>query len=309
MKVFLTGATGFIGQALLARLVDAGDEVYCLVRAKSQAKLVIWGNRVKLIVGDITDPEFYLTCPTKIDCLFHVAALIPHGKYSEVDYFRVNTLGTRNVINYFLKSKAKRLIYVSSVAVYNPADAYSKSKLKAEKLIKQLDHRKKEFVIIRPTIAYGPGDTRPATLSLFRYIKRGLFFPVGRGENYLHTIYVDNLIEALVLTMTSRQAKNQDFDIGDKPCPKAKEVVGRIYRVLGRKIPKFYLPVFLAKHLAVLGDMIPTFPLTSQRLEFFTSDKIYNISKAEKLLGYQPKVTLATGLERTRRWYESQELI
>ena len=309
MKIFVTGATGFIGKSLVGELIRKNNKVYCLVRPGLLNKERLFEKKVLWIIGDITNADFIKRCPRDIDCVIHLAALIPHGKYTKDDYYQVNCKGTENVVKYFLGSKAKRFIHISSIAVFKPDTDYSITKLKAEKIVERIASYEREYVIIRPTIAYGPGDTRPAFLSLFRYINRCIFLPLGRGENYFHTIYVDNLIQAIQLAMVREEAKNNNFIIGDVPCSQMKDIYRIVYRCLGKNMPFIYCPIFLAKIASFLGSFIPSFPITKERVGFLTSSKVYNIDKTRELLGYNPKVGLSQGMKKTYFWYKKNNLL
>ncbi|MEK7526567.1 MAG: SDR family NAD(P)-dependent oxidoreductase [Patescibacteria group bacterium] len=312
-NVLVTGATGFIGSNLVDRLVAADIKVKALVRdANNIGKLN--RKKVEIVEGDLTNYDSLDPVLDKVDVIFNLAAGLPHHHLSGEQYKKTNIIGLENLIKKAIEKKVGKVIHVSTVGVYGtnannvdesfkpkPSDVYSRSKLAGERVVQKYKN-KIAVVIVRPTIAYGPGDTRPGFLNLFKLIKKGMFVPVGRGSNYFHTIYIDNLIDGLLLVATNKQAIGQDFIIGDDPCPTMKEILSLMYILLGKKMPRVYIP----KSLVVFG--IPVV-LNKRRVNFLTADKKYKIDKAKRILGYNPKVDLTAGLQATLKWYIKKGLI
>lgn len=320
-KALVTGATGFIGSNLVKRLLRDGWKVKALVRAKS-SYATIRKLGVDIFIGDITNSESIHEAVRKVDMLFNCAAALPYHRLPDKDYWEVNVKGVGNVLKACYKSGVKRVVHISTVGIYGktgktalneealpkPNEIYSKTKFEGEKLIFREIKRGHLYVtIIRPTIGYGPGDTRPGFLDLFKLIKMGIFVPIGKGENFFHTIYVDNLIDALLLAATKKEAIGEDFVIGDDPCPKMKDVISAIAKATKSSPLPVNLPASAALLAAKLFDPLKRMgfstPLTTQRVKFITEDKIFSIEKAKKLLGYKPRVGLTEGLRRTYRWY------
>lgn len=324
MKAFVTGATGFIGRNLVNKLADDGWDVSVLVRSKNDIKKFP-SVKVGACHGDLLHLDLAKRKIEGTDVVFNLAGALPHHCSDSKIYWDTNTEGVRNILEVCKRSRIKRFIHVSTVGIYGPTpregadensplrpeSVYAESKAAGEDLVKE-HYRKFQVptVIIRPTIAFGPGDIRPGFSNLFPLIKKRLFIPVGDGSNYFHTVYVENLIEALLLAVVKKEAVGEDFIIGDDPCPTMKEVVDTICKVENVKLPPLFLPKALAYPLGAVGNVLqnlnlPT-PLTTQRVRFITEEKRFKIDKAKKLLGYQAKVKLREGIERTYRWYEAK---
>lgn len=307
MKAFVTGATGFIGSNLVKRLLSDGWSVKVLVR-EHEGKLV-QHDKLKVIKGTLADLDKIDQGTKDADVVFHLAAGLPYHNLSCDEYWKTNVEGTKNILIACKKNKVKRLVHVSTVGIYGASSDYSMSKAKAEELIRDyIRDFNLPVTIIRPTIGYGPGDTRPGFLNLFRLINKGLFIPVGNGENYFHTFYIDNLIDALLLASHEKSAEGQDFIIGDEVCPKMKDIVKAIYKAENKKLPKFNLPLPLATILSWVCDVfqyigLPA-PLTSKRLQFITENRKYDITKAKQVLKYKPKIDLEEGVRKTFLWYK-----
>lgn len=323
MKALVTGATGFIGSNLVERLLREGWKVKALVRVKSSYTAIKkWG--VDIFVGDITNSKSVQEATRGADVLFNCAAALSHHRLPDKDYWEVNVKGIENVLKACNKSEMKRVVHISTVGIYGktgkialneedspkPDDIYSKTKFEGEKLIwREIKRGHLYITIIRPTIGYGHGDTRPGFLNLFKLIKKKLFIPIGDGKNLFHTVYVDNLVDALILAATKKEAINEDFIIGDEPCPTMGQIIHEIARVENTSIPPVYIPNNIAFSLGKIFDLsealgLPA-PLNSRRVKFMTENRKFSTDKAKKVLGYKPKVSLAEGIDCTYKWYKN----
>lgn len=309
MRAFITGSTGFIGTNLTEKLLQEGWQIRALVRDKLKFRLPEHKN-LELIEGDLADQASLDKGVNNVDIVFNLAAGLPYHNFSKEQYTQANVEGVKNLLKASKKGKIKRLVHISTVGIYGPTSTkpvneqsklnakglYPETKLKGEQLVKESGL---PFTIIRPTIGYGPQDTRPGFLDLFRLIKKRLFFLVGDGSNYFHTIYVENLIDALILSATKREAEGEGFIIGDEICPTMRELVLTIAKVEGVSLNPLFIPKSLAYFLAIF----PGTPLTDQRVTFITENRRYSIDKSKKILGYKPKYNLSEGIKKTYDWY------
>lgn len=327
MKILVTGATGFIGSSLASRLKDRGHEVVCFTKSKRNlSNLKKKGFLIRH--GDITDFRSVKSALKDIDVIYSLAAALPHHKLSDKEYFSINSYGVGNILEATLKSSVKQLIHVSTVGIYGPTnskvineksprhltDGYSKSKALAEDLIRDFQKiHQLPITIIRPTIAYGPADIRPGFIDLFRLINKGLFIPIGDGNNYFHTIFVDNLVDALVLVLNNKKAFGQDFIIGDEPCPRMKDVYLKVASIEGKKIWPVSIPLKLAILLGKIFEISNSFgikgPFNTRRVKFITENRRYSTGKAHSLLKFSPKISLDQGLLQTYNWYKKHQKI
>ena len=288
MNALVIGASGFIGANLTAKLLEEKWKVKVLVRSK-ETKL----KKEDVYVGDIANLNLLRKATKGVDVVFNCAAALPHHKLLDEEYYKTNVSGLKNILE-AVKGSKTTLVHLSTVGIYDSLrDAYVKTKIKGESLIREYEKKfKVRAVIIRPTIAYGPGDTRPGFLNLFRLIKKGIFPLVGKGENFFHTVYVDNLCQALVLAAKKRDAFGDDFIIGDGKVLRMREILEEMTKILDKKPIRFYLPRTLA-----------FFFLPGRRVRFLTEDRKYKIDKARRVLGYKPKIGLKLGLQKTYDWY------
>jgi nucleoside-diphosphate-sugar epimerase len=159
---------------------------------------------------------------------------------------------------------------------------------------------------------YGPGDLR--FLKLFKSIKHGRFVMIGSGRTLFHTVYIDDMVEGLLLAGRKERAIGQVFTIAGENYLPLQDLVNLIADTLGVRRPWLkipYQPVFL---LSVACDRvcrplgIPP-PIYPRRVAFFAKNRAFSIEKAKRLLGYHPTVSLPEGIRRTKDWYEQQGLL
>ena len=309
MNVLVTGATGFIGSNLVKRLLKRGWKVSVFVRNRKKLEEDIQ-KKCKVVESDLVKFKEVNKALRDIDVVFNLAAALPHHKLPELAYWNANVNGVRNIVEASIRNKVKRLVHVSTVGIYGRSFIYSKTKLEGEKIVQKYSRKGLKTVIVRPTIAYGPGDTRPGFLNLLKLIKKGIFIPIGNGENYFHTVYIDNLTDALLLVATHPKAIREDFIIGDNPVPKMKQIISIMQKVTKKKIFPYYIPVGIAFLAAKIFDIfqkigLPS-PLNTQRVRFLTENLKFDTSKARKILGYKPRISLEKGIGYTYSWYKKK---
>jgi len=301
MKIFVTGATGFIGRNLTERLVEEGHDVICGVR--SPAKLGPLKDKVRSyrIYLEYKDTILQVLRIEKPDLVYHCAALV---KSSNIEHLRrVNKDGTRNVLEACLAEGIERIVYVSTIAVVNGNDSvpltedlpykannsYGQSKLEAEKIA--VDYRKKglKIAILRPCMVYGEGE--PHALDLFVSSIRKRILPCfGNGTNKLHLVSVENVVDVLMLCLTKEKAYEGTYFVADKEVLSAKEVLNFIVETLGAK-PPFVISQGVALFLSSL-------PFIGKYPGSFLKDRVYSIDALKKRLGYVPRISIYDGLKR-----------
>jgi nucleoside-diphosphate-sugar epimerase len=166
--------------------------------------------------------------------------------------------------------------------------------------------------VVRPVGVYGPGDTR--FLKLFKFINNGKFRMIGNGKVLYHLTFVEDLVEGFVLAGESDKANNEIFTIGGEGYLTLNELVEKISKILDKPVSKTSIPVWPVWIGAVLCEIICkpfgiSPPLFRRRIDFFTKDRAFDISKAKTLLGYNPKIDLEEGLQKTAVWYRKNNLL
>ena len=271
MKALVTGGTGFLGRRLVQRLLQEGEEVSVLARtSQTAAHLQSLGARV--VAGDVRRWSSLRQAVQGMDVIFHCAGKVePTGRW--VDFLEVNVLGTERVIQAALEHGVPRIIHVSSIGIYGPQPTgviiseddgydpnpgargfYTRSKIEADRMALWYAHeRAAPVTVIRPATIYGPGGSESLVRAGVRLGRVNLAF--GDGSNRLPLVYVDNVVDALMLAARSDTAYGRAYNIVDDD-----EVTQRMYaehmgQALGVRQSTYYLPLSTVRLLATGADL------------------------------------------------------
>jgi len=321
----VTGATGFTGGKLAARLCADGHQVIALVRSSSDTSaLEILG--VTCVRLSLLNEHAVQTALIGVHTVFHIAAAYRTEHADEQEFFEVNVDATRVVLTAALKVGVARFVHCSTVGVQGaideppatedyrlaPGDHYQESKLQGERLALSFGDKGLAVSVVRPVGIYGPGDIR--FLKLFRSISKRLFLMIGDGETLYHLTYIDDLIDGFLLAGRRQAAIGEIFTICGPQYSTLNQLTHLIATTLGTSLLGLTIPstpVVWAAHVCDwvckrLGVHSPLYP---RRVDFFLLDRAFTHAKASELLGYQPQVKLADGLRRTYEWYRDQGFV
>lgn len=316
-KILLTGATGFVGSALLSILQIGENKVVAVVRA---VKVDSPDNFVQ--VGEINDQTDFSSVLEGVDVVVHMAARAHIMKDESVDplaeYRKVNVDGSVNLSKQAVAAGAKRFIYISSVkvngestsgknaylesALPQPEDAYGISKYEAEEALKELAKQTGlELVIIRPPLVYGAG-VKANFLSLTKLSLKPIPLPFGSVHNKRSMVYLGNLVDFIVHCIDHPAAANQTFLISDNYDTSLAGLIATIRKAAGKPRWLIPVPVFLFR---LAGN------LTGKQavVERLVGDLQIDSSKARTLLNWQPPFTFEEGITATVKHFQSQEKI
>jgi len=192
-----------------------------------------------------------------------------------------------------------------------PDNIYGVTKLEGEKAVLSFKDNL-PVVIIRISETYGPGDRR--LLKLFRGIDKNRFFMIGKGHNIHHLIFVQDLIDGFYLAAESPEAVGEIFTLAGREPLTTTEMIGTIAAVLGKRIPRWRLPLLpfvmtAAVMEAVLRPMGIQPPLHRRRMDFFRKSFLFSQSKSSEVLGFAPKVSFYDGVKATAEWYRQKRLL
>lgn len=331
MKAFITGATGLIGSHLAEQLRARGDEVVALVRPTSDTRF-LQRLGVQMVLGDLSDEDSLRRGMVGADVVFHAAAKVTDwGPWSE---FQRDTIdGTHHVLEAMRATGVRRLVHISSVAVYGhqahcqgiwTEDApyptqflaweyYPAAKIAAEKLV--LGYHEKRWVeasIIRPSWIYGPRD-RVSFPRLVQFLKEGPARLIGSGDNYLPLVYAANVAEACILAATKPVAVGRVYNVSSDCRVTQRHYFNAVAQALGLRPVTRSLPTPVAMAIAnlievparLLGRKEP--PVMSRfGLYIITSQGVFDCTRARQELGWQPRVGFEEGLARTIEWYKAE---
>jgi nucleoside-diphosphate-sugar epimerase len=325
VKCLVTGATGFTGGHLARSLARSGHQVRALVRPGSPvAELQEAG--IELFEGQLTSADDVLAAAAGCDQIYHIAAVFRTAGHPDSYYHEVNVGGTVNVLEAARRVGCERVVHCSTAGVhghvevppadetyrFQPGDVYQRSKLDAELAAVAAIQRGQPVVIFRPCAIYGEGDLR--FLKLFRSIAQRRFVMIGSGQSRLHMIHVDDLVDGIRLCGSRPEALGELFILGGSEAPTLWEITETIADIAQRPPPRFTVPVWpvhaagwLCEKVCVPLGIEP--PLHRRRVSFFTHHREFNIDKARRLLGFNARVSVREGMERTMRWYVSRGLM
>jgi nucleoside-diphosphate-sugar epimerase len=322
MKILITGATGFIGQHLVKRILKEEGQVRVLVRRRTKVPILL-DKRVESFYGDLTIKESLKGIFRGIDMVINAAGVLGKWGISSKELLRGNVLAVRNLLEVCLSSNIQHFIHLSTCGVSGPLEydgadegypcqpssPYQKTKYQGERVALEMAAQYNiPLTIIRPTFTYGPGDLH--RLPLFRLIKKGFFVFIGKGQGTLHPVYIDDLVEGIMLSK-NRPPCQATYIVGGDKIVTVRELVYCLAQILGVKLRLHQLPLFIAWPLALVLEMagkVGRFepPLTRSRIKLFTNHQGYSITKARKELGYKPQVELYQGMVQTIQWYQNK---
>ncbi|MBW2178280.1 MAG: NAD-dependent epimerase/dehydratase family protein [Deltaproteobacteria bacterium] len=328
-RVLVTGGGGFLGKAIVQKLIERGDRVTSFSRS-SYAALERMG--VEQIKGDLGDrPAVAIACRGK-DIVFHVAAKAGFwGPYKE--YFHANVLGTENVISACLDQNVPYLVYCSSANVLNHGNgsmegadetvpypksfltSYQKTKALAEQKVVAAAADRLKTIVLRPHHIWGPGDRHfiPRILDWADKIRM-----VGDGKNLSDNIYIDNAAEAHLQSGDALRENNdlsgRIYFISQGEPVYLWDMINNLLKTGGKSPVTRSISRQKAYAIGALLELVyKVFHLKSEpRMTRFLANELsaaqwFDISAARKDWGFNPKVTTEEGLKQLKKWLEDNQ--
>lgn len=307
--ILVTGGTGFIGLAILKRLVN--DGLHDIRAAVRRPDVVLLPDVDKLVVADLAPDTDWVSALNGVEVVVHAAARVHVMQETVADplaeFRRVNVKGTLNLARQAAAAGVRRFVFVSSIKVNGeatrlgypfaaddtpaPLDAYGISKMEAEQGLREIALQSgMEVVIIRPPLVYGP-DVKANFAAMMRWLRRGVPLPLGAIHNQRSLVALDNLVDLMVTCITHPAAANQTFLVSDGEDVSTTELLRRVGQAMGR--PARLVPVpanWLEEGAAMVGKRD-----VAQRL---CGSLQVDIEKTRRLLGWIPPLTLDQGLKK-----------
>ena len=316
--MLVTGASGFLGRRVLARLAAGGEPIRVLIR-----KPAPWMDKlanVSAVYGDLGDAEAVKRAVAGVKTVYHVGAAMRGGK----DEFERGTVwGTRNVVEACLDQKVERLVYVSSQSVLDQAShvtgtpvtetsalepyperrgSYTQTKLAAERVVLDaIDRRGLPAVILRPGQIFGPGAEQSSPSGAIGMA--GRWIVVGNGGHHLPLVYVDDVVDALIAAGRKPEALGQVIQLVD-PTPITQREFIEIARRGLPSLKAMYLPRWFmmtaARGVEFLGGLLKKeMPLSRYRVASLKPPYPFDLSAAKRYLDWTPRVGTRGGLDIT----------
>ncbi len=325
----VTGATGFIGGHLVQRLVAEGYQVRCLVRSTS-VTTALTPLGVELATGDLTAPQTLTRAAEGCRYVFHCGAQVSDWATPD-ELHDVNVAGTRNLLDACIHASVERFVHFSSTDVYAyPGDRevdethtptsfrnwYAQTKLDAEAEVQRAAARGLGTAILRPATVYGPGS-REVMREIARALRGRRMLMIDGGRALAGLCFVENLIDAALLAIQHEQAAGQAFNVTDGLDVTWRQLADGLADGLGCARPWLSLPYRVAEGIGFSLEhgyralhrttKLTSRPLLSrQAVQVMGTDQSFSNRKARELLGWEPRVGYAAGLEATLDWLRAE---
>ena len=310
-KILVTGGTGRIGKYLVNALVQQGEKVRALIKEG-----MVENENVEIFYGDILNKESLKKAVEGVDVIYHLAAIIDYLAPKGL-MFDVNVIGTKNLLEV---SKAKKFIYLSSTAALGkklkeipatestpcrPSEFYGQTKLDAEKLVKEGGG-----IIIRSADVFGSGFTEG-----YDYVISGLEYGslpiIGDGKNFIQWIHISDLVQALLLAKENGKP-GEVYIVAGKEVKTLNECLELLAKYLNVEPPKKHVSKFLTNVVAnykvfkakIKKERPKVIP---EYINKMTANRSFDISKAKKELGFEPKVSYEDAAREMVEEYKSKQ--
>jgi nucleoside-diphosphate-sugar epimerase len=323
----VTGGTGLLGSHLVERLIARGLRVRCLVRPASDTRH-LRSLGVELVEGDVADADSVRRATAGVSVVFHAAARVSDwGPWSLFQASIVDT--TRNVLAASKAEGVGRIVHVSSISVYGRPrvrpgelvsedaplgqrlmlwDHYARAKLLAEELARSHGSM---VVVVRPSWCYGERDrvTIPRVVAALR---AGRAMLIGSGNNLLNIIHASDVAEGITRAGLTPGVGGETFNLSSSGEVTQRQLLDTLCDLLGLPRVKRHVPFWLALRSAFLLELWgkatcqsqpPT--ITRRAVYLIGRPPQFSTVKARRLLGWQPEVAIADGIQRTLRWFAS----
>lgn len=322
MKILLTGATGFLGYRTLEVLVQLSKVSQVIATGRTlKPSHTVTHPKVKYILGDLTDLAFVQSLVAQAQYIVHAAALSsPWGSYASFEAANLTT--QQHLIKAALEHQIKRFVFISTPSMYftgydrfdikesdplprQMVNAYSQTKRLAEL---ELERSGIAYVTLRPRALVGRGDT-VIMPRIIRAHQEGRLKVIGNGKNIVDLTSVANVADAIILSLTTHQGLNETYNITNGEPVKLWDKIALVLELMGKEVPTAQVPYWVV--WAAAGAMELSAKLVSGKEPVLTKYGVgvlaksmtMNISKAQKLLGYSPKVSTDEAIREFVEWY------
>lgn len=318
-RVLVTGATGFIGGRIAQRLAAEETAVVTGTGRNLEKAAYLTESGVHMEQADLRDSKRLAALLAGQDVVIHAAAWVGGGP-PELPY-ELNVTATSNLVKLAGEVCVGRFVLISSMAAYgdpprtgqvdethpidtSQQDPYSRTKALGEEAAQTAAQAAGvDLAIVRPTMVYGP-RSGVWTVRMVERLRSGVPMVVGDGSGHAHPVYIDNLVDGLLLTAVHPQAVGQAFTLGDPPIT-WRRFFQYYADMLGCKVR--HTPLWLARIIALGADWFGlNLPLNGRRLQYNLSQAVYPIRKAEQMLGYKQRVDMDRGMAQTETWLRQE---
>ena len=286
--ILVSGGTGFVGSAIVRELPRRGQQVAILGRDAAKVR-ERFDDDVQPREGDVRKPETLVDAMRGIDVVVN-AVQFPNSPIENPrkgwTFEEIDLKGTRNQVDAAKASGVRRFVYISGVGASKDAEKHwFRYKWEAETY---LQNSGLEWVVIRPTWVYGPGD-----VSLNRFLgfaKMLPFVPMfGNGEQAMQPVFIDDVGRVVADPALKPEAANQVLELGGPEVMSMNDVIKTALEVQGKKRMLLHQPVFVGKAVGSVAQVLPGKPLTPDAIDFITEPAVADTSRLREVL--HPQLT------------------
>lgn len=277
MDVFLTGATGYVGNRILSSLINSKHKVSVLVRNESANKIPDkFKQNLRIIKGDGTNHESYAGQLTNCDAVIYLPGLIREFPKRGITFKQIHFDGVKNMIDASKREGVKRFLLMSANGVKpNASTEYLRTKYDAEEYLKQSGLN---WTIFRPSVIFGDenkGRNNFISVIVDLLNQLPLFVPViGNGEYRFQPISIENVADAFVKSLEMEKTISKTYCLCGKEVFTYNELVNIISEIVNQKKIKLYVPVWKMKLLAKMFDKYEWFPVTHDQITMLLEENI-----------------------------------
>ncbi len=286
--ILITGATGYMGRHLVARLVAQGERPRCLVREMNRAKRILPADKVELVQGATTSPASLDAAVQGVDTIVHAAFLTAERKESTGnEYEKTNVQGTANLIKAAKKAGVKRIIEISGLGTRpDIPGSYMQGRYLAEKMLKESGL---DWTIIQPSVLFG--KNAPFIKGLADLIRTSPVVPlIGGGKIMFQPIYVEDVVTVIIKVLEDPvSATNKTYTIGGPAYYSFTQIINVLLQAMHKQRIKLPAPTSLVGvGAAVMEAVLPKPPLTKAAMTLFTFDNTTDLQSIERDFGFTP---------------------
>jgi nucleoside-diphosphate-sugar epimerase len=326
--IFLTGATGYIGNQLVKNLLDQGDKVHALVRSQKKAKKMVRHPNLKYFSGDLSDIDTIENAMKGCTEVYHLAAIAKVWHQDPFIFDRVNLGGTRRLLKAARRMQVHKVVFTSTAGVFGPSidgsvinedskqnhlpvTQYDKTKSKAEQLVQSFVKKGMHVVTVNPTRVYGPGlNTKgnSVTLMIQKYLEGKFRMIPGAGKQVANYAFINDVVKGHVLAMKFGKP-GERYILGGENLS-YRELFTLVQKVSKKKYMLFPISSKFIKSLGYLELLRANW---TERPPFITPEFAQKLMldwrienrKAMNEINYRP-IAIAEGIEKTITWLNQQ---
>lgn len=286
--ILVTGATGFIGRHLVARLAQNGERPRCLVRDVKRAARILPADGVEFVQGDTTRADTLAAALQGVDTVIHAAFMTADRKQSNGNhYYETNVQGTANLVQAAKAAGVARIIEISGLGTHpDKPGTYMQGRFESERMVKESGLN---WTIIQPSVLFGKGS--PFIKGLTDLIRTSPVVPlIGGGKIQFQPIYVEDVVTVTLKVLHEpERTSHKTYTIGGPQYYTFTQIINMLLHTMHKSRIKAPAPTPLVGiGAAVMEAVLPKPPLTKAAMGLFTFDNITDLHAVERDFGFTP---------------------